>query len=133
MKNSFTLNYDSTTHSSSQLTIAFSPIKMTEKGIIQKFATKTNTSTGIKILKKVGQYNLAWPIILSISYIDDLICVESKTPHLWGEGETLDKAIKSYENFFLYDLESYLDSPIEKLDYYAQQELALYKVLLNIA
>jgi len=95
--------------------------------------SEKNITSEYCILRKVGSYELEWAQILTVSYEDDLVFVESEMPSIWGEGATLEEALKSYEDFLLYDFESYQNTPIENLDFFAQQELKLYKYLLKVA
>lgn len=120
-------------HHSNPLDISVFQVQKTSNILFQKFLEKQYVTPEIRIINKIGKYNLAWPIILTITYENDLIFIESETPNLWGEGESIEDAIRSYENFFLYDFESYKNTPKEKLDYFAQQELNLYRALLNIS
>jgi len=87
----------------------------------------------ICIVRRIGKYNLSRYLILTVAYEADLVFVENQEFNIWGEGDTLDKALKSFEDFFLYDFESYKNTPIEKMDFFARQELKLYKALLNIS
>jgi len=94
---------------------------------------RRNSSDEILIIRRIGKYDLAWPIILTVLHENDLIFVESENPYIWGEGDTIEEAKQSFEDFFLYEFESYKNTPIEKMDFFAQEELKLYKVLLNIS
>jgi len=101
-------------------------------GFAQDVTLSANVSA-FRIIRKIGGRRLAWPLILSVYYEDDLIFVESDMPDLWGEGVTFEEALKSYEDFFFYEFESYKNSPPEEMDFFALQELKLYKALLNIS
>jgi hypothetical protein len=101
--------------------------------LVQDFILKKSVSTEFQIVRKIKNYRLAWPLILSVSYEDDLVFVESEMPNLWGEGSTEEEALKSYEDYFIYDFKSYKNIPQEKLDFFARQEFKLYKALLNIS
>lgn len=87
----------------------------------------------IWIIKKIGKYNLSRYLILSVSYEEDLFFVENREFNIWGDGETLNQAFKSFEDFFLYDLMSYLKTSPKDMDYFACQELRRYKDILNIS
>ncbi len=84
------------------------------------------------IIEKIGNYNLARYLILTVSYEENLFFVENEEFNIWGDGNTLDQAFTSFENFFLYDLNSYLTTPLENMDIFARQELKKYKSILNI-
>lgn len=90
-------------------------------------------SSDICIVRRIGKYNLARYLILTVVYEAGLVFVENQEFNIWGEGKTLYEALKSFEDFFLYDFESYKNTPIEKMDFLARQELKLYKTLLNIS
>ena len=90
-------------------------------------SVRRNTSTEIVIIRNIRNYSLAWPLILTVTYENDLVFVESEMPNIWGEGDTLEEAKQSFEDFFLYEFESYKNTPIEKMDFFAQEELKLYK------
>lgn len=89
-------------------------------------------SSEIKVLRKIEDYSLEIPIILSVSYQEDSVFVEDEYLNLWGEGDSIEEAIKSFEDFFLYDFESYKDTPLDRMDFYAQEKLRYYKYLLKI-
>lgn len=101
--------------------------------IDQDIIINKSISTEIRIVRKIRTYRLAWSLILSVSYEDDLVFVDSEVPNIWGEGDTLEEAIKSYEDYFFYEFDSYKDTPSEEMDFFARQELKLYKALLNIS
>lgn len=96
-------------------------------------SVRRNTSTEIEIIRKIRNYSLAWPLILTVTYENDLVFIESEMPNIWGEGDTLEEAKQSFEHYFLYEFESYKNAPIEKMDHFAQEELKLYKALLGIS
>jgi len=90
-------------------------------------------SNDICIVKRIGSYNLSRFLILTVVYESGLVFIENHEFNTWGEGNTLDEALKSFEDFFLYDFESYKNTPIEKMDFFARQELKSYKTLQNIS
>lgn len=120
-------------YQSSEYVDEYAPLTMSgERMIKQKTPDKVCVSNDVFLLSRVKNRPLRHAIMLTVAHEENLIVVESQTPKIWGEGETLEEAIKSYEDFFMYDLKSYLNTPIEKMDFFARQELKLYKDLLNI-
>jgi hypothetical protein len=98
----------------------------------QNIILGANLSREIKIIRKVENYELEIPLMLTVSYRDNLIFVENEFLNLWGEGDSIEEAIKSFENFFLYDFKSYMDTPPNRMDLFAQEKLKYYKYLLKI-
>lgn len=95
--------------------------------------TANQFNISVMIIRKIRNYSLTWPLILTITYENNLVFVENEMPNIWGEGDTLEEAKKSFEHYFLYEFESYKNTPLEKMDYFAQEELKLYKALLGIS
>jgi len=115
---SLDLNMDIETKASSQI-YSFSILK-----------NKTIPSD-ICIITNIGKYRLNRYLILEVRYEDEIIFVENREFNLWGEGNSLDDAINSFKDFFLYDLNSYLNTTREKMDYFAQQEQKKYKSIIQ--
>lgn len=90
-------------------------------------------SPEIKIIRKVDNNELEIPLMLTVSYRRNSVFIENEYLNLWGEGDSVEEAIKSFEDFFLYDFESYKDTPVEKMDILAQEKLRRYKYLLKIS
>ena len=112
------INIDTETKSSSRI-YSFSIL---EKKIIP---------SDICIIKNVGMYSLNRYLILEVRYENEIVFVENREFNLWGEGNSLDDAINSFKDFFLYDLNSYLNTTEEKMDYFAQQEQKKYKSIIQ--
>ncbi len=87
-------------------------------------------SPDICIIKSIGKYSLNRYLFLDVNYEDGMFFVENREFNLWGEGDSLDQAINSFKDFFLYDLKSYLNTPENKMDYFARQELKKYKSII---
>jgi len=99
----------------------------------QNIALGGSLGPEIKIIRKVDSYELEIPLMLMVSYRGNLVFVEDEYLNIWGEGDTIEQAIKSFENFFLYDFKSYMDTPPNRMDLFAQEKLKYYKYLLKIA
>jgi len=82
------------------------------------------------IIRNIGKYSLNRYLLLEVEYEDGTFFVENREFNLWGEGDSLDQAINSFKDFFLYDLKSYLNTPENKMDYFARQELKKYKSII---
>lgn len=92
---------------------------------------KKNISTEIKIIDQIRDYKLAWSLILTINYEDDLVFIKEETLNIWCEGDTLEEVLEDFEDFFLYDFESYKNMPEGKMDVSARNALKLYQALLK--
>lgn len=98
----------------------------------QDFAILVNLPTDICLVTKIGKYNLSRFLMLTAIYEGGLVFVENQEFNIWGEGKTLDGAIKSFEEFFLYDFKSYKNITEKKMDFAARRQLKSYKEILNI-
>jgi len=84
----------------------------------------------ICIITNIGKYSLNRYLLLEVDYEDGIFFVENREFNLWGEGASLNQAINSFKDFFLYDLKSYLNTPEKKMDYFARQKLKKYKSII---
>jgi len=89
------------------------------------------SSPDICIITSIGKYSLNHYLFLDVDYEDGMFFVENREFNLWGEGDSLDQAINSFKKFFLYDLKSYLNTPENKMDYFAQQKKKQYKSIIQ--
>jgi len=83
------------------------------------------------IITNIGKYKLNRYLLLEVDCEDGMFFVENREFNLWGEGDSLDQAINSFNDFFLYDLKSYLNTPENKMDYFARQELKKYNSIIT--
>jgi hypothetical protein len=113
----------------------YSPIEIpvqSSSGISKfKILAHKISSPDICIITSIGRYSLNRYLFLDVDYEDGMFFVENREFNLWGEGDSLDHAINSFKDFFLYDLKSYLNTPENKMDYFARQELKKYKSIIT--
>lgn len=110
----------------------FARVTATTRSDYFKFCAPEKTTLGTRLLTKVGKYSLAHRILIEIIYEDAIYLAKNAEFNVWGEGSTEKDAIRSLENFILYDFNSYRKTPEDKLDECAKQELAKYKTLIHI-
>ena len=113
----------------------YSPIEIpvpSSSGISKLQILSNNISSpDICIITSIGKYSLNHYLFLDVDYEDGMFFVENREFNLWGEGDSLDQAINSFKDFFLYDLKSYLNTPENKMDYFARQELKKYNSIIT--
>ena len=122
--------YTSMSASSQRLKLEFDPARVEFNRITS--SQSTSPFTELHLLTKIGKYRLKRRLRVTITREGDLFFVENQELNLWGDGTTPEEAIESFERFFLYDLRSYMQTPVEKMDYFATQELMRYKSLLGL-
>jgi len=93
---------------------------------------ENKSSKNLCFVYKVMDYVLTRPLLLQVSQIDELFVVENSEFNLWGDGKTFDDAYNSFIDFLIYDIESYKNTLIAEMDYFAQLEWLKYKSLLGI-
>jgi len=94
------------------------------------FVYAEDITSGVVLLEQIGDRHLNRRLALTINYEREFVFVENQEFNLWGEGKTLDQAIEDFEDFFLHDLEAYLRTPPDMMDFYARQRLKLYHELI---
>lgn len=99
--------------------------------LIRNVSLKSDISIEIRIIRHIKSQKLSQPLILTVSHEDNLVFIEEEILNIWSEGDTYEEALENFEDFFLYDFESYKNMPKKKMDVYAREVLKLYRALLK--
>jgi len=102
-------------------------------GIEYLHITQNHVSNHLCIITQIGEHKLNRSLILTVVYEGGLVFVENEEFNIWGEGNSLEEATESFEDFFLYDLELYKNTPLESMDFFARQNYKLYESIIDIS
>ena len=77
-------------------------------------------------LNIVGGIWLKRPLDIIVTHVPDGVIIENESLDLWGEGNTYFDALEDFTDFFLYEYDAYLKTPIESMDLISRRRREAY-------